>query len=69
MQRIMISLVWAIVGDIIGIVLGSFLVYAFSNNQHDPFLEAVMTGAFVIGPSVALIFFVFAMMLVGEKQQ
>lgn len=42
-----------VVGYMVGLFGGMFLVDAFSTNTHDKALEAAMTGAFVIGPGIA----------------
>ena len=44
----------AIVGYVIGLFSGMFLIEAFSSNRHDRSVEAAMTGAFVIGPLMAV---------------
>jgi len=33
---------------------GMFLIEAFSSNRHDRSVEAAMTGAFVVGPLMAV---------------
>jgi hypothetical protein len=38
-----------------GIPLGIFLIEQFSDNPHDKPEEAAVTGAFVVGPIVALL--------------
>jgi uncharacterized membrane protein YedE/YeeE len=46
-------------GYLAGAVVGGFLVSLLSSNTHDKSMEAVMTGAFVLGPLVAIVGFVF----------
>ena len=50
-----LSLLAAIVGYLVGLFGGMFLVETFSSNAHDRSMEAAMTGAFVIGPVAALV--------------
>ncbi len=42
-------------GYSIGLVSGMFLIEAFSDNRHDRSVEAAMTGAFVVGPLMAVV--------------
>ena len=42
-------------GYLAGVPLGMGLIKAFSTNTHDKAMEAAMTGAFVVGPLVALL--------------
>jgi hypothetical protein len=44
----------AIGGYLIGLFCGMFLIETFSSNRHDQSVEAAMTGAFVIGPLMAV---------------
>jgi hypothetical protein len=44
-----------VVGYGIGLFGGMWLVNTFSNNPRDRELEAAMTGAFVIGPVMAIL--------------
>ena len=44
-----------VIGYGIGLFGGMWLVNTFSNNPRDRELEAAMTGAFVIGPIVAIL--------------
>jgi len=45
----------ALGGYVIGMLSGMFLIEAFSSNRHDRSVEAAMTGAFVIGPLMAVV--------------
>ena len=49
------SLLALVVGYGVGLFGGMWLVNTFSNNPRDRELEAAMTGAFVIGPLVAIL--------------
>ena len=56
MLRIIVFAILAlVVGYGIGLFGGMWLVNTFSNNPRDRELEAAMTGAFVIGPIVAVL--------------
>jgi len=56
MLRIIVFAILAlVVGYGIGLFGGMWLVNTFSNNPRDRELEAAMTGAFVIGPVVAVL--------------
>lgn len=57
-RRILVGLLWAVGGYIVGAFAGGWLVSALSSNTHDRNLEAAMTGAFVIGPMAAIFGFV-----------
>lgn len=61
MRRVVRALAFAIVGYVLGVVIGYFLVLSFSGNVHDRELEAAMTGAFVAGPALALVGAVFGL--------
>lgn len=50
-----VALLSAVIGYIVGLGGGMLLVNLFSGNSHDKALEAAMTGAFVVGPLVALV--------------
>lgn len=58
LKRILLGLLWAVPGYLVGAVGGGYLVYALSANQYDRSLEAEMTGAFFFGPLAALIAFI-----------
>ncbi|HEY1913401.1 MAG TPA: hypothetical protein VGG73_20915 [Vicinamibacterales bacterium] len=55
MRRFAFGLLGTILGYLIGAFGGGFAITMLSSNQHDRSVEAVMTGAFVIGPLGALI--------------
>jgi hypothetical protein len=61
LRRVMIGLLCAGVAYVAGFAGGAFLINQFSSNVHDRSLEAAMTGAFVIGPAVAVIAFIAAL--------
>ena len=41
-------------GYLVGLFCGMYLIETFSSNRHDQSVEAAMTGAFVIGPLMAV---------------
>jgi hypothetical protein len=49
------ALLAAIGGYCVGLFGGMGLIELFSANQHDKSMEAAMTGAFVIGPLMAIL--------------
>ena len=55
LRRILIGLLWAVPSYLVGAFGGGYLLYALSGNQHDPSVEAAMTGAFVLGPLAGIV--------------
>jgi hypothetical protein len=58
LRRLLMGLLWAVPGYLVGAFGGGYLVSVLSANQHDRSLEAAMTGAFVLGPLAALVAFI-----------
>jgi hypothetical protein len=56
--RIFVGVVWGCIGYVAGAFSSGFLINQLSSNTHDRSVEAAMTGAFVVGPLVALAAFV-----------
>ncbi len=56
LKRSALSLGLGVVGYVVGLFGGVGLVYLLSSNQHDRSTEAAMTGAFIVGPLVGLLF-------------
>jgi len=54
MKTFALGVLVALGGYIIGMLGGMFLIEAFSSNRHDRSVEAAMTGAFVVGPLMAV---------------
>ena len=54
LKRVASGMVGAVLGYVVGSVLGYFMVEGLSSNTHDRSLEAAMTGAFGVGPLVAV---------------
>jgi len=57
LRRIAIGVLWAVPAYLLGAFGGGYLIYPTSTNQHDPSVEASMTGAFVLGPLAAVVGF------------
>jgi hypothetical protein len=57
-HRALLGLLWAVGFYLFGAVGGGFLTHALSSNRHDRYLEAVITGAFFLGPAAAILGFV-----------
>ena len=55
LKIIVFGILALVVGYGIGLFGGMWLINTFSNNPRDRELEAAMTGAFVIGPIVAIV--------------
>lgn len=68
MKRLLLSCLGASLGYVAGAVAGYFLVEGFSSNTHDRSLEAAMTGAFVVGPLVAIIAFIVVFVKFGKAR-
>jgi hypothetical protein len=58
MKTFGLSLLAGAIGYVVGLFGGMGLVNLMSSNIHDRSVEAAMTGAFLIGPLVALLAFV-----------
>ena len=56
-RRLVIGALWAVPAYVVGALGGGSLIYLTSTNRHDRSLEAAMTGAFVLGPLVAILGF------------
>ena len=67
LARIGVLLLAAGVGYVAGAFGGGFLVSLLSSNRHDKSVEAAMTGAFVIGPIVALIASIIAFLVTKKS--
>ena len=68
LKRIFSGMAGAVLGYGGGAVLGDFLVNTFSSNTYDRAVEAAMTGAFVVGPLVAVIACILGIILGGRKR-
>ena len=64
LAKIGLVILVTLVGYVAGAFGGGFLVSALSSNRHDKSVEAAMTGAFVIGPIVAIIAFIIVLLVV-----
>ena len=54
MKTFGLAVLAAIGGYVIGLFSGMLVIETFSSNRHDQSVEAAMTGAFVIGPLMAV---------------
>lgn len=68
-QRLALSLLGGVAAYVAGAFAGGWLVSVLSANSHDRGLEAAMTGAFVIGPLVAVAGFVATLLLQRRGRQ
>lgn len=59
----------AVGGYIIGMLGGMFLIEAFSSNRHDRSVEAAMTGAFVVGPLMAVVAVIVVLVIRAQRAQ
>lgn len=59
----------ALGGYIIGMLGGMFLIEAFSSNRHDRSVEAAMTGAFVVGPLMAVVAVIVVLVIRAQRTQ
>ena len=57
-RRLLFGVLLGVPAFIVGAFGGGYLLYLTSSNQHDPSVEAAMTGAFVFGPLAGIIGFV-----------
>ena len=57
----LLALLFAVVGYVVGVVMGVGLVNLFSSPKPDKSMEAVMTGFFFVGPIFAVLTFVGAL--------
>lgn len=65
LHQILIGLLWAVPGYIVGAAGGGFLISTLSSNRHDRSVEAATTGLLVIGPLVGIVAFVIGFMRAG----
>lgn len=54
MKTFGLSLLAAIGGYVLGFIGSMLAIELFSSNTHDQSMEAAMTGAFVVGPLMAV---------------
>jgi hypothetical protein len=62
LRRIVIAVLFSIVGYLVGAFGGGWLVSVLSH-ASDASVEGPMTGAFVTGPSLALLTFIITMIM------
>ena len=61
MKTVGLSLLAGVIGYIVGLFGGMIMVNILSSNTHDRSVEAAMTGAFFIGPLVAVLAFIITL--------
>jgi hypothetical protein len=69
MKTLGLSLLAALVGYVVGLFGGMVLVNLLSSNTHDRSIEAAMTGAFFIGPLVAVVAFVVTLVYLVTRKR
>jgi hypothetical protein len=67
MRRLVIGLLCAVAGYLLGAFVGYWVITWLSSNAHDRSVEAAMTGAFVCGPLGALIAFFAGFVLARRR--
>jgi hypothetical protein len=60
MPKIVLALLFALLGYVACALVGYVLVSNFSTNRHDKAVEAAMTAVFVCGPLGAIVGGIFA---------
>ena len=68
LRRLGIGLLWGVIAYVPSAILGAVLIYQTTSNRFDRDMEAGMTGAFAIGPLVALIAFVVGFVRSGRPR-
>jgi uncharacterized membrane protein YeaQ/YmgE (transglycosylase-associated protein family) len=66
-RRLVIGLLCAVAGYVLGAFVGYWLITWLSSSVHDRSVEAAMTGAFVFGPIGALVAFFAGFVLAGRR--
>lgn len=69
MKTFGLALLAAMGGYIAGLFGGMLLVEVFSSNTHDKSMEAAMTGAFVIGPLMALVAVIVVLVMRSRRSE
>jgi hypothetical protein len=69
MKTFGLAVLGAIGGYLIGLLSAMFLIETFSSNRHDPSVEAAMTGAFVIGPMMAVTAVIMVVVVRSRRTQ
>jgi hypothetical protein len=67
MKTFALGVLAALGGYIIGMLGGMFLIEAFSSNRHDRSVEAAMTGAFVVGPLMAVVAVIVVLVIRAQR--
>ena len=69
MKTFGLTVLAAIGGYFIGLFGGMLVVETFSSNQHDKSVEAAMTGAFVVGPLMAVVAVIVLLIFRSRRAQ
>ena len=69
MKTSALAMLAAIGGYLVGLFSGMLLIETFSSNRHDQSVEAAMTGAFVIGPLMAVTAVIVVVVARGRRSQ
>ena len=67
MKTFALGVLAALGGYIIGMLGGMFLIEAFSSHRHDRSVEAAMTGAFVVGPLMAVVAVIVVLVIRAQR--
>jgi len=67
MRRLLVAVLGAVVGYLIGATCGYWAILILSSNTFDRSLEATMTSAFVLGPLGGLVGLVAALAMSKRK--
>ena len=67
MKTFALGVLAALGGYIIGMLGGMFLIEAFSSNRHDRSVDAAMTGAFVVGPLMAVVAVIVVLVIRAQR--
>lgn len=68
MKNFGIALLFGLGGYAVGVFLGIALVHLFSAPKPDKSMEAVMTGFFAVGPTVAVLSFIVALVYLLNRR-
>ncbi|MEO8482242.1 MAG: hypothetical protein ABI634_08540 [Acidobacteriota bacterium] len=68
MKRVLVALLWGVIGYLVGAFGGGYLVSVLTSNTHDASVEAGMTGAFVTGPLLGLVALIVGFVAFGRTR-
>ena len=67
MKTFALGVLAALGGYIIAMLGGMFLIQAFSSNRHHRPVQAAMTGAFVVGPLMAVVAVIVVLVIRAQR--